>query len=157
MSEKIMLALKDNTVQIETSRFGLLNVDEKEILSLPEGMIGFPDCVRYVFIKHKEGSPFFWLQSLDNPDLAFVMMDPLLLVPDYELNIIPEDTALLEMETAANGIQAWAIVNIGRREALEVTANLLAPVVINSRKMLGKQIVQFESPYDIRHPVPIKS
>lgn len=63
-----MLALKVDTVQIETSRFGTLTVDEQEVLSLPEGMIGFPGLTRFIMLRHKEGSPFLWLQSLEEGD-----------------------------------------------------------------------------------------
>lgn len=151
-----MLALKVDTVQIETSRFGTLTVDPQEVLSLPEGMIGFPGLTRFILFRHKEGSPFLWLQSLEAEDLAFVLMDPLLLVPDYDLNIPPEDGTLLGIEDAGNSIQAWAVVNIGRQEPPEITANLLAPLVVNPGARLGKQIVLFDSPYAIRHPVPVK-
>lgn len=143
-------------MQIETSRFGTIDIEEQDVLSLPQGMIGLPDSTRFIFVTHKEGSPFFWLQSLDDPGLAFVLMDPLLLVPDYELNLSPEDLGRLEVETAGNGIMAWAVVNISRQASLEITANLLAPLVINTRKRIGLQVVQLESPYEIRHPVPLK-
>ncbi len=151
-----MLALKVDNVQIETSRFGALTVDEQEILSLPEGLIGFPGLTRFVLLRHKEGSPFFWLQSLEDGDLAFVLLDPLLLKPEYALKLHPEDTALLGLETPDNSVQAWAVVNIGRQAPPEITANLLAPLVINTRTRLGKQVVLFDSPYAIRHPVPVK-
>jgi flagellar assembly factor FliW len=151
-----MLALKVDTVQIETSRFGTLTVDEQEVLSLPEGMIGFPGLTRFIMLRHKEGSPFLWLQSLEEGDLAFVLMDPLLLIPDYVLNIPPEDRALLAIEASGNGVQAWAVVTIGRQEPPEITANLLAPLVVNPGARLGKQIVLLDSPYAIRHPVPVK-
>jgi len=151
-----MLAYKVDTVEIETSRFGTLAVDEGEVISLPEGMIGFMGLTRFILFRHKEGSPFLWLQSLEDGELAFVLMDPLLLVSDYDLNITPEDTALLGIETPDHSVQAWAVVNIGRQDPPEITANLLAPLVINPRTRLGKQIVLFESPYAIRHPVPLK-
>jgi flagellar assembly factor FliW len=131
-------------------------VDEREVLSLPEGMIGFPGLTRFMMLRHKEGSPFFWLQSLEDGDLAFVLMDPLLLIPDYVLNIPPEDRALLAIEAPGNGVQAWAVVTIGRQEPPEITANLLAPLVVNPGARLGKQIVLLDSPYAIRHPVPVK-
>jgi flagellar assembly factor FliW len=119
-------------------------------------MIGFMGLTRFILFRHKEGSPFLWLQSLEDGELAFVLMDPLLLVSDYDLNITPEDTALLGIETPDHSVQAWAVVNIGRQDPPEITANLLAPLVINPRTRLGKQIVLFESPYAIRHPVPLK-
>jgi flagellar assembly factor FliW len=151
-----MLALNVDNVQIETSRFGTLAVAEREVISMPEGMIGFPGLNRFVIFRHKGGSPFWWLQSLENGDLAFILMDPLLLAPDYELNINQEDTALLGIETSTNGIQAWAVVNIGRQDPPEITANLLAPVVVNSQTRVGKQVVLLDTPYTLRHPVPVK-
>lgn len=151
-----MLALKLPAVQMETSRFGTITVEEKDLLSLPEGMVGFSDCTRFVLLKHKEGSPFFWLQSLDDPGLAFVVTDPRLPMPTYELKLAPDELVFFGVEKPGRELQSWVVVNISKEEPREITANLLAPVVIHSLKRIGKQIILYESSYSIRHPLPTK-
>ena len=66
-------------LNLSTSRFGTINIQEEQIIHMPSGMIGFPDAQRFTLLEHKKGSPFMWLQSLDDGALAFVLVDPLLL------------------------------------------------------------------------------
>ena len=140
-------------MQIETSRFGTIAVEEEKIFLLPEGFIGFPEWTRYLLLNHREGSPFLWFQSVENQDLAFVLMDPLDLVADYDINLSPEDSLLLQLDQPAE-VKALVVVNISRQQPPEITANLLAPVVINSGKKIAKQVILYQTDYSIRHPVP---
>ena len=84
-------------MKIETSRFGTLDLAEDNIIHLPSGLFGFPDDKRYTLLEHKKGSPFVWLQSVDKGALAFVLIDPLLVTPDYEMQINPEDMKELQL------------------------------------------------------------
>jgi len=140
-------------LQIETSRFGTITVEEDQIFRLPEGIIGFPEWTRYLLVNHREGSPYLWLQSVENQDLAFVLMDPLDLVADYDIDLSPEDSDLLQLDQPVE-IKALVVVNISRQQPPEITANLLAPVVINSGKKIAKQVILYQSDYSVRHPVP---
>jgi flagellar assembly factor FliW len=144
-------------LQIETSRFGKLAVEEEQVLLLPEGIIGFPEWTRYILLNHREGSPFLWLQSLENGDLAFVLMDPLNLVADYDIDLSPEDALWLQIDQPAAELKALVVVNISKHVPQEITANLLAPVVINSGKKIAKQIILYQTDYSVRHPVPKKN
>lgn len=141
-------------MKIETSRFGTLDLAEDNVIHLPSGLFGFPDDKRYTLLEHKKGSPFVWLQSVDKGALAFVLMDPLLVTPDYEVQINPEDMKELQLTGAPDGIQTLVIVNITPGEKVQLTANLLGPIVINVRKKLGKQLVLSDSQYSLRHPIP---
>jgi flagellar assembly factor FliW len=138
-----------------TSRFGTIDIEEEQIISVPYGIIGFPDEKRFVLLEHKKGSPFFWFQSVDNPSLAFALMDPLLFKPDYEIEISPEDTAALELKDTLEGIQTLVIINISNGKGMEVTANLLGPIIINVQNRLAKQIVLYQHQYSHRHPIPL--
>jgi flagellar assembly factor FliW len=144
-------------LEIETSRFGKITAEEGQVVRLPEGIIGFPEWTRYILLHHREGSPFRWFQSVENQDLAFVLMNPLDLVSDYDLDLSAEDSRLLQLEQPAAEIQALVVVNISRQPPGEITANLLAPVVINSEKKIGKQVVLYQTDYSVRHPVPTKN
>ncbi len=141
-------------MKIETSRFGTIEIPEDKIIQFPSGVFGFPESKRYTLLEHRKGTPFLWFQSVDNGSLAFVLIDPLLIRPDYEIQIGPQDMRDLELAVVPDGIQTLVIVNIVARERIEMTANLLGPIVINVKKKLGKQIVLSRDEYSIRHPIP---
>lgn len=143
-------------MKLTTTRFGTIDIEEEQVIFMPSGMIGFPEEKRFVLLRHEEGSPFFWLQSVENDSLAFVLTDPLWFQPDYDIEISPEDTERLELDRASEGIQTLVVVSIHPSNGTsEITANLLGPIVINLRNRLAKQIVLYRSPYSHRHPVPI--
>lgn len=142
-------------MEINTSRFGVIEIQEDQIIRIPSGMIGFPDDKRFVLLEHKKGSPFLWLQSLDHPSLAFVLIDPFLFKSDYEIKINPEDKAELEFNQTPKGIQTLVVVNISNVNSMKVYANLLAPLVINLEKKLAKQVILYESPYSHQYAIPL--
>jgi len=142
-------------LKVSTSRFGTIEIQDDQIIHMPSGIIGFPDDKRYVLFEHKKGSPFLWLQSLDNPSLAFVLVDPHQFKPDYEIQVSPEDSIDLELNHASNGIQTLVIANISSGNSMKVTANLLAPLIINVRKKLAKQVILYQSSYSHNHVIPL--
>ena len=141
-------------MRIETSRFGSIDIREDRIIQIPSGLFGFPESKQFTLFEHRKGSPFIWLQSVDNGSLAFVLIDPLLIKPDYEVQISPQDFDELQLKDAPDGIQTLVIVNITPGEKMEVTANLLGPLVFNATKRLGKQIILEEGKYSLRHSIP---
>ncbi|MHB1015835.1 MAG: flagellar assembly protein FliW, partial [Desulfurivibrionaceae bacterium] len=101
---------------------------------------------------HGENSPFLWLQSLDDPKLAFVLIQAALLIPQYQ----PEISTLIRQELQAASDQALEvllILTVPRENPEGMTANLLGPVVINSDKRLAKQVLQDPARYDACWPV----
>jgi flagellar assembly factor FliW len=145
-------------LEIETTRFGLLQVQDDQIISVPSGILGFPEDKRYILFNHQDGSPFLWFQSIDHGGLAFVLIDPFLFKPDYEVQLSPEDCSVLELENGnegLQGIQPLSIVNISRGEPKVITANLLGPVVFNLKKRLAKQVILDQKNYSHRFPIPL--
>jgi flagellar assembly factor FliW len=140
-------------LKVETSRFGTVEVSEDQIISFPFGLIGFPEPKRYALLPHGEGSPFVWLQSIDQPSLAFVLIDPFLVKADYEAEVSQEDTRTLELNGGASDLRILSIVNISKGEPKAVTANLLGPIVFNSGKRLAKQVVLDGRIHSHRFPV----
>ncbi|MGQ9846223.1 MAG: flagellar assembly protein FliW [Bacteroidales bacterium] len=146
-------------MKITTSRFGTIEISEKDIIFMPYGMIGFSNDKEFILLKHAEGSPFLWFQSISNPSLAFVLIDPFLIEPNYEIQLSEEDKNDLQIEKSLDKIQTLIVLNISSNngESFKVTANLLAPVVINIVKKLAKQVILFGSMYSHRHPVELKN
>ena len=142
-------------MKILTTRFGELEVPEDQVIHLSSGMIGFPNHQRYVLVEHKKGSPFVWLQSIDEASLAFILADPVVVNPDYEIQISPEDRRALELNDACTGMQSMVVVNIACANPFKVTANLLGPVIFNIPKKLAKQIILYQTDYSTRAPFPM--
>ncbi len=140
-------------MNIETSRFGTVEIDEDKVLHFVRGILGFPKDLRYALLPHREDSPFFWLQSLDSPDLAFVVINPALIISDYSFEL-PEDA---EKELKLDGgdrAEALVIVtfrNLGNGSGSTISANLLGPVVVNIDKRLAMQVVLDPNKYPVRY------
>lgn len=127
-------------LKLQTSRFGLVEIPPEQVLTLPLGMVGFPHLTRYAILAHRPGSPFHWLQSLERPDLAFVIMDPRGVDPNYELTLGDNDVRHLQI-SAPQELQIWVVVTIPPGAPAEMTANFKAPLAINLAKRLGMQII----------------
>ena len=112
-------------MQVETKTMGTVTVDENQIVTFPNGLYGFEEYHRYAIIE-AEYQPFYWLQSLDEKNLAFIIVDPFLLVSDYELDI--DDRTLCEIGIDSPGdVILFAIITIPARStwsrfALPVTS-----------------------------------
>ncbi len=123
-------------VLFETSRFGKLEVAEDKVIKFPSGLLGFPHVKRYVLLDY-EDTPVKWLQAIDDPDVAFIVMEPGLIVQDYAIDV---DTAMrqsLELETEDD----LAVLTIVRVDKGKLIANLKGPLLFNSRLKIGIQAV----------------
>ncbi len=138
-------------MQLKTSRFGEVTADDSAVISFPEGIVGFPDVRRFVIFDGPEGTPFKWLQSTERPELAFVICDPALFKPDYQVSATRGDLAGLKLEKPEDAV-ICAILSIPA-DPWKMTANLLGPVVFNAEKKLGKQLVLSGPEYTTKHPV----
>ncbi len=139
-------------IAVQTSRFGEISVPAQQVLTLPHGMVGFPHLTRYVLLKHREGSPFHWLQSVERPELAFVVMNPLMFDPAYEITLGNSETQLLGISDPAQ-IQVWVVVTIPHGAPERMTANLKAPLVVNLESRLAAQIILDDPKYPLRQPI----
>ncbi|MCF8061393.1 MAG: flagellar assembly protein FliW [Deltaproteobacteria bacterium] len=137
-------------MQIKTTRFGEIELDEDRLLRFPEGMIGFPDMKNYVLLEHKPGSPFMWLQSTESPDLAFVLINPHLIQGDYLERIPSKERSQLAGENGRDPL-LFAVVTIPPGEPQKMTVNLLGPVVIDVPARTGRQIILADSGFNTRH------
>ena len=134
---------------IETTRFGPVQVQEERLLHFAEGLVGFPAYQRYALIETGPQSGFYWLQSVDEPALAFVVTDPRLFVPDYTVAIRAEDGQRLEADPE-EALQLFVIVN--KVDQL-LTGNLQGPLLVNPANLRGVQLVLTEKRYTTRHPL----
>lgn len=127
-------------IQITTSRFGTVTVEEKTILEFVSPILGFEHLKRYVLLDHAENSPFKWLQAVEDANLAFVVTNPKFFGIPYEF-ALPEDAVeKLAIETAEDVI-VFTIVNIPDDNPAMMTANLLAPLVLNQNNLQAMQVI----------------
>jgi flagellar assembly factor FliW len=136
-------------MDIQTSRFGLLTVDDERVMTFPQGLLGFPSHTRFALIQTGEENYFFWLQCVDEPNLAFVVTDPTIFFKDYEVPLRDETLADLEM-TDLNFAQVFVICN---KVGEYLTGNLLGPIVVNAQNRTGQQIVLTEKKWTTRQPL----
>lgn len=141
-------ALKEPRMQIETTHLGILEVAEGQLLEFPEGLIGLPDLRRFALVEDEERAPFQWLQSLDDPSLAFVVIEPKWMVPDIEIEIADDAARLIEISRPEEAA-ALAIVTIPE-EASQMTANLKGPIVFGLKSRRAAQIVLEDLPLQFR-------
>jgi Uncharacterized protein conserved in bacteria len=125
---------------------GKLNVEQDQIFHFPKGIPGFEQETDFAIIEVEEG-PFSYLQSLKTDALSFLLTDPFLFLPQYEFELPKAEAEELEISEA---VTIRAIVTL-RDKLEESTLNLLAPIVLNPVKRLGKQVVLHHSPYSTRH------
>jgi len=136
-------------MKIQSSRFGEVEVGDDRLITFPKGLLGFANYTRFVLIESGQESYFWWLQSVDVSDLAFVVTDPSLFVPTYKVPIRAEQmesVGLSEIEEA----QVLVIVN-KRDETL--TGNLQGPLVINVSQRVGEQLVLSDRRFTTRVPL----
>ncbi|SFH70144.1 flagellar assembly factor FliW [Tindallia magadiensis] len=139
-------------MQLETKNFGMLEIEEDNIIYFPEGIPGFENLKRYVFIQNpEENVPFHWIQSVDDGELAFVVVNPFLCRFDYEFELPQSVIDKLEIE-APEDLKFFSIVKIPEKIE-EMTINLLAPIVINEKNNKAQQVVLNENQYHTRHRV----
>jgi flagellar assembly factor FliW len=136
-------------MKVTTSRFGELDIRDDEILEFPEGMIGFSDKKRFIIHEHHPGSPFNWLQSLDDGSLAFIVVKTDAFMTDYRPTFPQADLNALGLSSVEEA-QIYVIVVVPE-DPQKMYANLLGPVVINSGSRVARQLIASGNKYTTCH------
>ncbi|WP_338553383.1 flagellar assembly protein FliW [Paenibacillus sp. KS-LC4] len=133
---------------METTRFGALEYGSEQIISFVTGIPGFKQYVTFMIVTI-EDSPFQYLQSLENGELAFIIVSPFEFYPDYEFDLSEQVKDELKI-TEEEGLEIYNIVRVPE-ELSSATINLLAPIIINGPKQLAVQYILSNSPYSTQH------
>lgn len=134
-------------MEVRTTRFGVVEIAEDKVIEFPRGLLGFLDARRFCLLEPGEDSVFLWLQSMEDPSLAFVVTDPALFVPEYSVPIRPEQMGDLKIDRLEDA-QVFVIVN---KVDQTLTGNLQGPLVINTITRVGEQMVLAEKRWTTRH------
>ena len=145
-------------LKVSTSRFGEIEVDEKKIVHFKDGIPAFENEHEFVILPYEEDSPYYFMQSVNSPDLAFLLTVPFLFFPDYTFEI--DESAVNELEIKnPDAVFYYSMITIPNGSIRYMTANLLAPIVLNSDNMQAKQVVLENTNYTTKHrlfPEPAK-
>ena len=123
-------------VKVSTSRFGQIEVGEDRVIRFPVGLLGFPQLNRYVLIDYKD-TPLKWLQSVDDPEVAFIVTDPKTIAGDGTITLGDDVVRFLQIDREDD----LAVLLMLRVDGDKVIANFNGPLAINSSRMLGVQAV----------------
>lgn len=137
-------------MEVRTRHWGVVEVPDDRVVHFPEGLPGFPDCRRFALLG-EPGALFLWLQSVDDPEVALPVTDPFSLFGGYEVPLDQDDVEALSV-TSPQEVAVLVVVTV-RSDPLQATANLAAPILVNTARRLGRQKVLADSTYSVRHPL----
>lgn len=131
---------------------GEIEADESQIFSFPEGLPGFSHLKKFLLIRHREKSPFFFLIAVEEPEIYFILLDPAKILADYQVELTGEQQTLLNL-SAETPVLSLNITRIPP-EAQEIILNLKAPVIFNLNEKIGRQVI-LEANYPVRFTIPL--
>ena len=134
---------------IKTGRFGQVTIGAEEKIHIPQGILGFPELRDYCLIDPGDETLIVWLQSLTDPALAFPVLEPKIFFPQFAARLSGMELRELRLDNV-NQSAVFSILTIPA-DVTQMTANLKAPLVVNLREQVAKQVVLQENEYSIRH------
>ena len=142
--------------KVNTLRFGEIEVDEGKIVHFADGIPAFEEEHEFLIIPYDEESPYVFLQSIVTPELAFLMTVPFVFFPEYEFELDDANQEKLGL-TRQEDMLVYMLLTIPDGQVELMTANLMAPIVMNQVTMQARQIVLDKSPYTTKHSLfPVK-
>lgn len=138
---------------VASTRLGDLDIDEDTVLEFADGLLGFSSSRRFALVDTHDTGVYFWLQSLDDSGLAFLTVVPWPFFPDYEPVLAEADREALELEDVADAL-VLCLLTVDRDRS-SITANLLGPLVVNTARKRGRQVVLADSGLSTRAPLVV--
>lgn len=139
---------------INTKYFGEMHVADDEKIAFPEPILGFEHSSNYILVRfYDEPDSMFCLQSVEMPDSAFVLVDPIYVVENYTVSLSPDDLKTLQADDDTP--LAFYCVAVVHDDWKDSTINLRCPIAVNPEKRLGKQLIMDKTSYSMRHPINV--
>jgi flagellar assembly factor FliW len=136
---------------VNTFRFGPLEVPEDKLITMERPILGFENFTDFCLIEIEELAPFMWLQSTEDENVAFMVVNPVVFFPDYRIVVNPKEIAELKVDRV-EAVETYVIVTIHESNH-EISANLQGPILINTETRLAKQLVLVNSEYRVDHRI----
>ncbi|MFA1512140.1 flagellar assembly protein FliW [Priestia aryabhattai] len=136
-------------MKISTSYHGDIEIDNQQTLTFNQGIPGFLDETEFIILPLPEAEAFQVLQSIQTKELAFIITDPFQFFLDYDFQLEPQEIEKLQLQQAED---AAVYVMLTMSDSVEkITANLQAPVIINTKQQLAKQVILMNTAYETKH------
>ena len=136
---------------VNTFRFGPLEVPEEKLITMERPILGFENYSDFCLIEIEELAPFMWLQSTEDENVAFMVVNPVVFFPEYRIVVNPKEIAELKVGRVEL-VETYVIVTIHEANR-EISANLQGPILINTETRLAKQLVLVNSEYRVDHRI----
>lgn len=137
-------------MKIHTKNFGEIEISEEKIIYFSEGIPAFEEEKEFIIIFNEDaGNPFNWLQSVNNSNLSFIIVNPFEIFKDYDI-LLPEITKNKLKIAKEEDVAIYSIVVVPE-DLTKMTTNLQGPIVINTKERLGKQVILDDERYSTRH------
>ncbi|EIE02172.1 MULTISPECIES: flagellar assembly protein FliW [Leptospira] len=139
-------------IEIQSKPFGKIKVSERQLIKFPEGLLGFGGYKSFALIEEDEESVFKWLQSIDEVDLAFVVIPPSLFKKEYKPVLSQEELSQIGLQDVSEAL-TLVIVTIPNDDPASMTANLQGPILINKTDLTGRQFVSRNEIHSVRERI----
>lgn len=137
-------------MEVQTKAYGLIDVDKRQKIYFPAGILGFDNLKDYVLLDASQ-QPFYWLQSLDMAEIAFVMINPSIFRPDYSPDVSSAELQEIHLKNGdTENSLVFAIVTIPEDQS-KMTANLQGPVIINRKERIARQCISTNAKWKTQH------
>ena len=124
-------------MNIQTTRFGPVEIEPDDILVYPCGLMAFEDCQHWVLLEDADNGAIAWLQSITRPEVAMAVVSPRRFVPDYQVRVPRSRLAPLQLDSSH---EMYVLVIVSKNER-SLTLNLKAPLIVNLQRLLGHQVI----------------
>ena len=137
----------------ETAEREPLAVQNENVIQMPFGLLGFEQFKQYQLLSNPEEAPFLWLQMVEDPSVAFLVVSPFIVLPNYQPDLPEDDVEFLALEQAEDAL-VFNIVTLHKDGG--ATVNLKGPIVVNRHTLRGKQVIPTNAPkFALQHPLPV--
>ncbi|GAB6090294.1 flagellar assembly protein FliW [Spirochaeta dissipatitropha] len=137
-------------MKIQSKAYGEIEIDERQRILFSQGILGFERLQEFVLMDAHQ-QPFYWLQSSELVEVAFILIDPHIFRPDYDISPSAEDFEDVDYQEG-DDLLVFAIVTIPE-EQRRMTANLQGPIIINKRNRIAKQVIVTDQRWQVRHNI----
>ncbi|MFC1855852.1 flagellar assembly protein FliW [Thermodesulfobacteriota bacterium] len=136
-------------MKINSTKFGEIEYEESAVITFSDGLLGFGANKKFLMLNAEENSPFKWLLNVEDPELAFLVIDPYLFEPDYDFALSKDDSNELGITVKEDYVVL--VIVVVQEDPTKSTANLLGPIILNIKNQKAKQLVLNNTKYTTKH------
>lgn len=133
------------------TRFGQIEYDPENLLHFPVGMVGLPHLHDFIVMPNKKNGPLFWIQSTDDPDIAFVLTDPSNFFLDY---VVAPDESERQILEISDEDECYVLTVVTVPPDQNITVNLSAPILFAPKTNRALQVILENTEYKTKTPLP---